>query len=146
MCSLLTVSFPTTVVSITVAAFKPATEVKGISPFSLLPVPFQAADAVDEDSMFPSESLCVTFPRGVNTDATGAFLLSSCKGGGREVFPPTPMLLGFIPLISRVCQYKYEDIYIQDRRASVSLCDLIRCQNIVYLQYRYKHVRIRKGM
>ena len=58
------------------------------------------------------------------------------------------MLLGFIPLISRVYQYKYEDIYIQDRRASVSLCDLIRCQNIVYLQYRYRyrHVRIRKGM
>jgi hypothetical protein len=101
---------------------------------------------MDEDTMFQSVSLCVIFPRGINTAGTGAFLLASCKGGGREVVPPTPKVLGFIPLINRVCQYKYEDIYIQDRRASVSLCDLIRCQNIVYLQYRYRHVRIRKGM
>jgi hypothetical protein len=118
---LLTVSFPTAVVSIVVAAFKPSTEVKGISPLSLLSVPFPAADKVGEDKMYPSLSLCVIFPRGSNTGETGAFLLASCTGGGREVFPPTPVLLGFIPLISRVCQYTYEDIYIRQTRVCESL-------------------------
>jgi hypothetical protein len=117
-------------------AFTPATEVEGISPFSSLPVPFPAADKMGEETMFRSVPRCVMFPREVNTGGTGAFLLSSCTGGGREVFPPTPVVLGFMPLTNRVCQCKCEDLYVQDRRASVSLCDLRRCQNIVCLPHK----------
>ena len=63
------------------------------------------------------------------------------QGVGERCFHPFPDCWGSYPLTSRVCQYKCGDMYIQDRRASVSLCDLIRCQNIVYLQCKYRHVR-----
>jgi hypothetical protein len=37
------------------------------------------------------------------------------------VFPPTPVLLGFKPLTSRVCQYKHVDTRVRETRVCESL-------------------------
>jgi hypothetical protein len=60
--------FPTAVVLVAGAAFTPTPEVKGLSPFFSLPVPFPATGKAGEGKMFPSVPLCVMFPRGSNTD------------------------------------------------------------------------------
>jgi hypothetical protein len=114
--------------------------------FSSLPAPFPAADKVGEGKMFPSAPLCVTLPREINTGETGAFLPSSCAGGGREALPPTPMALGFMPLANRACQHECEDVHVQDRHASVSLCDLARRQSVVHLPVRAQaQARVHEG-
>ena len=82
MPSLSAVSFPTAAVSIVVVAFTPSTEVKGVTPFSSLPVLFPAADKLGECTVFPSVTLDVVLPREVNTDAAGAVRLPNCTGGG----------------------------------------------------------------
>ena len=80
--SLLAVSFPTAVALIVAVALAPATEAKGISPFSSLPVPFPAAGKLGECTVFPSVTLDAMLPREVNADAVGAVRLPNCTGGG----------------------------------------------------------------